>query len=146
MYNVLREDDIDDMDRRSENDEQYEKKTSEQLKYRENKSSCNVNEMKIEEINKIIREQKDKDVFGSGKVSCTEESEEVESEVVDYEKCRAAQELANEIERVRYQNTLIIRRLEQAEEYEIKYKKRITILETTLKENEANAIKHNLDA
>ena len=70
----------------------------------------------------------------------TEKSEEVESEVVDDVKCKAAEELANEIERVRYQNMLLIGRLEQAEEYEIEYKKRIKMLETILKENEANVI------
>ena len=79
-------------------------------------------------------------------MSCTDESEEVESEVVDDVKCKAAEELANEIERVRYQNMLMIGRLEQAEEYEIEYEKRIKMLETTLKENEAIAIKQNLDA
>ena len=145
MYKVLHEDDIGNMDKRSENDEQHEKKTSKQLKRKENKRYCNVNEMKIEEINKIIQEQKEKDVLSSGEVSRTEESEEVESEVVDDVKCKATEELANEIERVRYQNMLMIRCLEQAEEYEIEYEKRIKTLERTLKENEANAIKQNLD-
>jgi len=146
MYKVLRENGIDEMDKRSRKDEQQEKKTSEKVKRRKNKRSCNVNEMKIEEINEIIEEQKEKDVYSSGESSRTEESEEVESEVMDDGKCKTKEALANEIERVRYQNMLMIGRLEQAEEKEIGYEKRIKRLETTLKENETNVMKKNLDA
>ena len=45
-------------------------------------------------------------------MSHTEESEEVKSEVVDDIKCKDTEVLADEIERVRYQNMLMIGRLE----------------------------------
>jgi len=76
------------------------------------------------------------------------EEMQVEEKLVETNKdlkVKDAEELREEIERVRYQNVLIIRWLEQAEEEEIKYVKRIKTLETILKEKAAKENAKDLD-
>ena len=60
-------------------------------------------------------------------------------------KFKATEELKKEIERVRYQNMLIIGHLEQVEEDKIEYEKKIKTLETILKEKAANEITKDLE-
>ena len=80
----------------------------------------NINNISMSEIETVLEEQQQKD-------DMREEA------------------LKEEIEKVRYQNKLILVRLEQAEEEGVKYEKRIKMLEKVLKEKEEIVIEKEVE-